>query len=288
MRKKVGLFSVAVIIILCMASISVLGEENGWTCPQCGRTGNTRKFCGGCGSPAPDLEKDNHDTTDASQGATQDFGTIGNVVTFGRYEQDNDLTNGPEEIEWLVLDVEDGKALLLSKYGLDAKPYNGDLTDITWEKCTLRKWLNQDFLQAAFSADEQRAILTTTVDNSSAQGYSGFATNGGNNTNDQVFLLSYAEANQYFNATADVDKTQVMSPTAYAIAQGVYTSEEFLTEEGKAAGWWWLRSPGISQLDAALVASDGSRFELYVVYDSACVRPAFWLDLESNIFQSDH
>ena len=54
----------------------------------------------------------------------ESFRTVGNIVAFGRYEQDNDLTNGPEPIEWIVLDVVDGektKALLLSKYGLDAK-----------------------------------------------------------------------------------------------------------------------------------------------------------------------
>ena len=69
---------------------------------------------------------------------TQSFDTIGSIVTFGRYEQDGDKENGPEEIEWVLLDVQDGKALLLSKYGLEAKPYNTEYTDVTWETCTLR------------------------------------------------------------------------------------------------------------------------------------------------------
>ena len=117
---------------------------------------------------------------------TQSFDTIGSIVTFGRYEQDGDKENGPEEIEWVVLDVQDGKALLLSKYGLEAKPYNTEYTDVTWETCTLRAWLNSDFLNKAFSAEEQSAILTTTVDNSSSQGYNDLNSIDGNNTRDKI------------------------------------------------------------------------------------------------------
>ena len=44
--------------------------------------------------------------------------SVGDVLAFGHYEQDNNPDNGPEPIEWIVLDVQDGKALLLSRYGL--------------------------------------------------------------------------------------------------------------------------------------------------------------------------
>ena len=87
--------------------------------------------------------------------------SVDDIVTFGNYEQDNDLSNGPEAIEWIVLDVQDGKALLLSKYGLDVKLYNTGWTDITWETCTLRTWLNSDFKDTAFDRTEQRALLLT-------------------------------------------------------------------------------------------------------------------------------
>ena len=62
---------------------------------------------------------------------TQPFDTIGGIVTFGRYEQDGNEENGPEGIEWIVLDVQDGKVLLLSKYGLEVKPYNTEHTEHT-------------------------------------------------------------------------------------------------------------------------------------------------------------
>lgn len=63
-------------------------------------------------------------------------------------------SNGAEQIEWMVLAVEGDEALLLSKYALDTQPYHDVEVDITWEKCTLRTWLNETFLAAAFDAGE--------------------------------------------------------------------------------------------------------------------------------------
>lgn len=209
---------------------------------------------------------------------------IGSIVTFGHYEQDNNPDNGPEPIEWIVLDVQDGKALLISKYGLDVKPYNEKLADVTWETCTLRTWLNGDFLLSAFSTEERPAILTTAVDNSSSQGYSGWSTSGGNNTQDQIFLLSYAEANKYFNVTlTDSNNTNArMTPTAYAIKNGAYTNSDYKTADNAAAGWCWLRSPGDYQRNASGVYIDGTLSPHNVRNESVCVRPAFWMNLESD------
>ena len=208
---------------------------------------------------------------------------IGDIVTFGRYPQTSD---GKEEpIEWLVLDVKGDEALLLSRYGLDAKAYNTEYISITWEKCTLRTWLNGTFLNKAFTDKEQTGIELTNVDNSSSQGYSNWSTSGGNNTQDKVFLLSYAEANEYLGLTYDNSNTKSwVAPTAYAIKQGAYTNRDNETEEGKAAGWWWLRSPGHNQDCAALVSPDGSLYGIGVNCDDAVVRPALWINLESEIF----
>jgi len=210
---------------------------------------------------------------------------VGNYVTFGHYPHTSG-GNDSTEIEWLVLARDGNKALLLSRYGLDAKPYNEKFVDITWEKCTLRTWLNGTFLNKAFTAAEQKGILLTNVDNGSSQGYSKWSTSGGNNTQDKVFLLSYAEANKYFGVTYDDSKNTKsrVAPTAYAIKQGAYTSSNNKTADGTAAGWWWLRSPGNYQPNAALVGADGSLSRIFVDDDSVCVRPALWIDLDSGIF----
>ena len=210
---------------------------------------------------------------------------VGNYVSFGTYPQTK-AGNDATPIEWLVLARDGDKALLISRYGLDAQPYNTDYTSVTWETCTLRTWLNGTFYNKAFSSAEQAAILTTDVDNSKNQCYSGWSTNGGKNTQDKVFLLSYAEANKYFGVTynnSSNTKSRV-APTAYAIAQGTGKNSSYKTADGIDAGWWRLRSPGVSQYDAAYVSTDGSLYANRVNVGSGSVRPALWVNLESGIF----
>lgn len=212
---------------------------------------------------------------------------VGNYVSFGTYPQTN-AGNDATPIEWLVLARDGDKALLISRYGLDAQPYNKDTTSVTWETCTLRTWLNGRFYIKAFSSAEQAAILTTNVDNSKNQCYSGYRTNGGNNTQDKVFLLSYAEANKYFGVTYDNSsntKSRV-APTAYAIAHGGWTSSSDKTADSVNAGWWWLRSPGSYQSFAARVSTAGSCGSNSVSYDYGSVRPALWVSIETLLATS--
>ncbi|MBR1711471.1 MAG: serine/threonine protein kinase, partial [Clostridia bacterium] len=210
---------------------------------------------------------------------------VGSYITFGSYEQDNDFSNGKESIEWLVLDydVVNNRALLLSRYGLDAKPYNSSFSKVTWETCTLRSWLNEEFLNEAFSTKERSSILMTSVDNSFAQVYSEFRSSGGNNTQDRIFLLSCAEANKYLNVTdmGENNTKSRMAPTAYAIKEGASTDSNYETNDGGVTGWWWLRSPGRSQRYAASVSRGGSLLYSGVSLGSGCVRPALWVNLDS-------
>ena len=210
--------------------------------------------------------------------------SVGNYVTFGHYPQTGEGYDSTE-IEWLVVARDGKKALLISRYGLDVKPYHEKYVDITWEKCTLRTWLNESFLNKAFTAQEQKHILLTNVDNDDSQGYSQKSTNGGDNTRDRVFLLSYAEANMYLDVTYD-NSSNIQSraaPTAYALKQGAWTSDRNKTADGSAAGWWWLRSPGGIQGGGARVYSNGSLSGGRVNADSGCVRPALWISLENDI-----
>lgn len=195
---------------------------------------------------------------------------VGDYITFGSYEQDGDTSNGKEDIEWQVLDIQDGKAFVVSKYALDAKHYNDEYTDVTWEDCTLRQWLNDDFLNSAFTYDEQNAISKTSLTNPDNDSY---GTDGGNKTSDKIFLLSIDEANKYF----DSDYDRECEPTQYAIDMGAYEN----SDNGNCR--WWLRSPGDYQVNAALVDTDGSvRDYGHGVYNySDAVRPALWLNLES-------
>lgn len=79
---------------------------------------------------------------------------VGDIIEFGSYEQDNNPSNGPEPIEWRVLEVSDGSALIVSQYALDARAYNKERVRITWAECTLRGWLNGEFYATAFRRRE--------------------------------------------------------------------------------------------------------------------------------------
>lgn len=190
------------------------------------------------------------------------------TIEFGRYPQASKNENAL--IEWLVLKNDGSKALLISKYALDCQQYNTSDRNVTWETCTLRKWLNGAFFNNAFSVDEQKQILSTTVTPD-------YSTDPGNNTKDRVFLLSIAEAEKYFGS----DSTRQCQGTVYCYAQGAYKARN-----GNC--WWWLRSlssPHSFNFDnryAFYVFSHGkvSREGSSADYDRIAVRPALWINLE--------
>ncbi len=182
------------------------------------------------------------DTLVSPTAVLPDSADIGDTIFFGHYEQDNDKSNGAEPIEWIVLDIDSEKALILSKFGLDVQAYNVSGSAVTWETSSLRAWLNEAFLEEAFTSSEQDLILTTTLDNSSRQGYSGYNTDDENNTNDKIFLLSYKDA---FSSYFHNDSERQVIATAYAIANGAWVSSE------SGYSFWWLRSPGCDRTYAA-------------------------------------
>ena len=196
-----------------------------------------------------------------------------NTFKFGRYITKKGRQ--PESIEWQVLAREAGRMLVISKYALDCQEYNTSYTNVTWETCSLRKWLNGTFLSAAFSSEEQSSIISSTV---TADKNPSHRTSPGNNTTDKVFLLSITEANKYFGS----DKARRCAPTDYAIAQEAYTSGNYSTG-GRATCWWWLRSPGSYSMHAAYVNYDGSvgHGGHGVFSHSGAVRPALWINLGS-------
>ena len=199
---------------------------------------------------------------------------VGDIVYFGAYEQDNNTSNGKELIEWLVLAKEKNRILVISDKALDFQTYNSSITSVTWETCTLRKWLNTDFVNDAFSDGEKAMIPTVTV---SADKNPQYDTDPGNATKDKVFLLSIVEAEKYFTS----DEARECVPTEYAISNGACTSDSY-TKGGKATCWWWLRSPGYDQYDAAGVHVDGDVHELGLCVSGGgdAVRPAMWISID--------
>ena len=209
--------------------------------------------------------------------------TDGNGVTtwdciyFGNYYQSNSSTKEP--IKWRVLSVNGNDAFLLADQNLDAKPYNEKFTDVTWATCTLRTWLNDAFLNTAFTSAEQVAIKNTTVVNDDNPYYD---IEGGENTTDKVYLLSIAEASNTaygFNGEFRTEsETREAKNTAYAKECGAWTSRN---------GYWWLRSPSYYSRSASSVNNYGYGTDngTDVDYDNA-VRPALHLNLSSSTLWS--
>ena len=196
------------------------------------------------------------------------------TVLFGSYEQDGDAANGKEPIEWLVLARDGDKALLLSKYALDHQsfmPFYEPVTEpFTWESCSLRQWLNSTFLNAAFSAEEQRRLLTTTV--ITAPG----GRKGSENpftTEDRVFLLSDTEVYAYFSSEA----ATVTDYTAYALSEDPWAGNA----TAPAPAIWWLRTTdGGNHPDS--VYTRGGVGEGARSYEGEYVRPAIWVDMSQT------
>jgi len=174
-----------------------------------------------------------------------------------------------------VLDKEDDRLLVISKYALDCKQYNDykqyndSFSDAMWEKCILREWLNDKFIDFAFTENEKAMIPTVTVYAEDNQYY---GTDAGNSTQDKVFLLSISEAEKYFEA----DSERRCEPTAYAIDNGAY-----IGIGGNCL--WWLRSPGRCKDEVASVQDDieSSILSDMVTYENHAVRPALWINLKS-------
>ena len=204
-------------------------------------------------------------------------------------------------IDWRVLDVQNGKALLLSEKVIEERKYNERETGVTWETCTLRRYLNEEFYNG-FGADEKARIAETTIINNDNP-WSGIK--GGAATNDKIFLLSIEEVVKYFgdsgqlknrpsNKTWSINDQYNCARIAMDSGQlkkrflndptgnlGEYHSARIAADGESYPSWWWLRSPGYFDDSAVFVRSRGT-VELVgcnVAHDNPGVRPALWLNL---------
>ncbi len=192
------------------------------------------------------------------------------TFVFGSYEQDNDLSNGKEKIEWIVLEVDGNKALLLSKHALNCQPYNLNREAVSWSDCFLREWLNGDFFSAAFSPDEQKQIPLTEVGVDKVLGGRIYPSG---TVWDRVFLLSRTEAERYLVSR----NVRHCEGTTYCEAQGAFMPG------GKCD--WWLRTASFwyDRALASIVLSDTARIATSdVIIDHYGVRPVIWIDFASG------
>lgn len=144
------------------------------------------------------------------------------ILKFGTYEQDGNLSNGKEAIEWIVIDETDSYYKLLSKYALDCKFYYNVYSSqgVPWEYSYMRGYLNNQFFQENFTHEEQNRIINTinTLNDNDKR----FFHEASDYTEDKVYLLSINEIYRYF----PFEKDRICEATNYAILNGVYTNNE--------------------------------------------------------------
>ena len=211
-------------------------------------------------APEPETESETEpaagpDQTGEEEAETSEYtalknAAVGKTVDFGHYEVDAREDNGPEAIRWIVLDRQDNRVLLLALYGLDAKPFNDVSSAVTWENCSLRQWLNTNFLMKAFS-DPERGLIQVGPGDSA------------------VFLLSEEEVQTYFPDMTGAE----CRPTAYALSNGAV--------EGAGFSSWWLRDQGVRENMAAYVLAPNRLFTVGAVVsnNTFVVRPAVWVSV---------
>ena len=263
-----------------LAHCEVFMEDCEGDCAVCASAGSpAQKYCEDNGIPfkewdgskereVPETKREEPEGLKiAREKVSLEEAQVGETVLFGAYPQ-KEKGEDSTPIEWLVLEKKENRMLLLSRYGLDCQAYHANFEPVTWENCSLRKWLNMDFLNKAFDAEDKKRILRSVVQ---ADGNPYYETDSGNDMNDEVFLLSDKEVEKYFQN----DRERICQPTENAKKE-VYTAN--------GACWWWLRSPGGSGSRYAAGVSAGGSVHgdgYYVILGKGAVRPALWIDLQS-------
>mgnify|MGYP002570360379 FL=1 len=194
------------------------------------------------------------------------------IINGSKYHKTENNYFKYEPIKWRVLHYENSEAFLLADAILDSQPYHSENEEIDWEKSSIRAWLNNEFINKAFSNEENKAINTVELINKDNSKY---GTQGGKNTSDKLFLLSLSE----------VDETEESKEYGFWDKKTRKCKNDNFSEE---TYFWWLRSPGNSSHDAAGVYYYGWVFGYgYDVQEPAGgIRPALYLNLSSSDFFS--
>jgi len=228
-----------------------------------------------------------------------DNGTLGvsyqdrkDTITLGMWDMEYYDGNGftsdgkKEKMEWEVLEYSEDKksAQVISKYIITQRPFNVQNDDVTWEDCSLRKWLNEDFYNSAFTEEEKELILTSYLRNDDTYDITYGTKYGGENTYDKLFLLSLSDIEYYYHD--EMSKESFNRIARYVDGQIDY---------------WWLRSVAGSQYSVAVIREDG-----YVDYSyghtmnnddvgiargyvgNCGVRPTFWITLTPEIIEDNN
>lgn len=199
-----------------------------------------------------------------------------------------------QPIEWIILAKEKNKALLMTKYVIDCKAFdfvdieNLDRIDdsvkksyksIAWETCSLRKWLNEEFVKNSFTHDEINNILDTTLEDTK--------------TVDKVFCLSEVEYKKYFDnggyyeRNRNIGDSHIYYNGATIRNKNALNSDKYKMIEEDETYEYWLRDKDITTKEYGIefgmtkIVNYFGDVSFDVNYNEFCgVRPAMWVALD--------
>ena len=257
-RNRLAFIMVAALIALCLTS--------------CSNQEKTKNDSSTESSDTSKLPNTNNYTIEEEKISEIESCKVGDCILLGKYEQNNNLADGSEDIKWIVLEKKDNKILVISKYGLDCQPYHNERENVSWETSSLKKWLNSVFYYMAFTESEAEMISKTLISEKEELEYD---TQTQEEKENKLFLLSIEEMNDY------LDDNCVCLPTDYAIEKGVYLSKDAKLN-GKAVCCWWLRSSadGKASDTNAFAYEDGLKQDITMHVSNIAVRPAMWIEID--------
>ena len=173
------------------------------------------------------------------------------TVVFGSYEQDGDAGNGKEGIEWIVVDRDNEKALLLSKYILDNISFHSEKKQIYWGQSTARTWCNRYFIDEAIGNDGD-LLIKTKIKNLYSPIYELGTELSNEDTEDRAFFMGLYEARKYFDITSNIEPYNVKiatSPTECADIDRKYEAKRYIKDKtyydwSRQNDLYWLRTNG--------------------------------------------
>ena len=210
---------------------------------------------------------------------------VGDTVVFGAYEQDGNTKNGKEPLEWMILDIDGDKALLITAKVVDYVK-NTDSKTVLWSKCAVRTWMNDTFYKGAFSSADRKAILTTQVHTPENPYY----LRGGCDTKDRLFSLSMEEVIQYFETRGKIGDEFITITDPRALTEATPAALQKALKQGDCTAFdthlsWLLRDTGDTycMADVFIYGTDPDDAMLNYTGDYMWdgVRPAMWVKLSA-------
>jgi hypothetical protein len=174
-----------------------------------------------------------------------------------------------------VLDVQDGRMLVLSEYIIERRIFHDSQTDLSWEVSKLRQYLNGDFYDS-FTPDEQAKIVEVQLANKANQWFS-IGKDDHKDTTDKVFLLSLEEVVMYLGDSGLLEPPPGVNPYLWMGwgIDDIFNEDRIAYELDGTAGWWWLRSPG------------GDTSDNYPDHPPITGITSVWADGRINLFSQD-